>query len=94
MSVKNSHEHEHEQEGLPLLVELFVDHIQSLSVGELFDLGGQRYLRRTHKGFTIVDESIPTELIDRVKYTVSSAGFASVHMNSDNKGRSGRCSQR
>jgi hypothetical protein len=91
MSKKNIQE---TTEGVSLLVELFCDHIQSLSRGEVLDLGGGRHLRRTRKGFTIQDSPVPSELLDKVKYTVSSAGFASVHMNSNNKGRTGRCSIR
>ena len=94
MSKKNStREQSREEEGMSLVVQLFCDHIQSLSAGEVFDLGGGRYVHRTRKGFTLVDGAIPSELVDRVKYTVSSAGFASVHIH-DDKGRSGRCSRR
>lgn len=89
-----SNEQQSTTEGIPLLVELFVDHLQSLSVGEVFDLGNGRHVRRTRKGFIIVDKSVPKDLVNLVKYTVSAAGFASVHINGDNLGRSGRCTIR
>lgn len=83
-----------EAQGVSLIVQLFIDHVQSLSPGELFELGGGRHIRRTKKGFTLVDEPVPKELVEKVKYTVSSAGFASVHMNGDSRGKSGRCTMR